>query len=82
MSVKLKHSVVTRLLKVVFGSYMLITIVLTSIQMYTEYKLTEDSIHQEIKKLPQTYGPSLGNALWTFNNESLHTKYHLYMVLK
>lgn len=73
LSVKLKHSVVTRLLKVVFGSYLIITIVLTTIQMYTEYKLTEDSIHQEIKKLPKTYGPSLGNALWTFNDESLHT---------
>jgi len=73
LSVKLKHSVITRLLKLVFGSYLIITVILTTLQMYTEYKLTENSIRQEIEKLPITYGPSLANALWTFNEESLHT---------
>jgi len=73
LSVKLKHSVVTRLLKLVFGSYLILTIILTATQMYTEYKLTEGAIRHEIEKLPNTYGPSLANALWTFNEKSLHT---------
>jgi len=71
--ISLKHSIVTRLLKVVFGLYLVVTVVLTATQMYTEYKLTQNAVHSEINKIPKTYGPSLANALWTYNEEGLHT---------
>jgi len=70
--VKLKFSIATRLLKVILGLYLLVAVVLTSIQMYTEYLLTRNTVMDEIQQLEQTYGPGLGNALWTFNTEGLN----------
>lgn len=69
---KLKNSIATRLLKIIFGLYLIVTIIITALQMVTEYELTQNTVHDEIKTLPQTYGPSLGEALWTFNKSSLH----------
>ena len=69
---KLKNSIATRLLKIIFGLYLVVTIILTALQMVTEYELTQTAVQDEIKILPNTYGPSLGEALWTFNKSSLH----------
>ena len=71
--VNLKHSIATRLLRVIFGLYLVVTIILTGTQMYAEYQLTSETVLDEIKQLEKTYGPGLGNALWTYNNDGLRS---------
>lgn len=72
-SVGLKNSVTTRLIKVVFGCYLIVTIVVTVVQMITEYNLTERSVTNEISRLETTFGPGIRSALWTFNTAALRS---------
>ncbi|MBF0236645.1 MAG: hypothetical protein HQM12_02970, partial [SAR324 cluster bacterium] len=71
--VKLKDSLATQLLTVIFGLYFIVTVIVTAIQLSAEYYDVKDSVQQEIQHLPKTFGKGLEESLWMFNYDLLHT---------
>ncbi len=67
----LNHSIATQLLRVVFGLYLVVTIIVTAIQMGMEYKQMEKEIAQELTSLPTNYQQGIANAMWTYNTTLL-----------
>lgn len=64
-------SIAGRLLRIIFGCYFVVTILVTSIQLTAEYKHTEDRLVQEIQAMQHTFGPGIANAMWRFNDDIL-----------
>lgn len=62
--IHLKDSIATRLLKVVFSIYVVISICLTAFHMYTEYANTKKAVRQEIEALYNMIHVGLTNAFF------------------
>ena len=71
--IKFKNSLSTRLLKVIFGLYCIVTVIVTMIQLVAEYYHTKQSITKEIQLLPKTFGDGIAESLWMFNDSLLHS---------
>ncbi len=71
--VRFHDSIATELVKVIFGLYLAVTIVITGMQMYSEYQHTENEILQDIRDLEATFNSSIANSVWTFNDEALQS---------
>ena len=71
--IPLNKSIATRLLKAVFGLYLVVTIVVTISAMVTEYNHTGDEIETEIIDLQETMLPIIASALWTYDKPSLQS---------
>ena len=67
------QSIATQLLKIIFGVYFLVTLMVTSTQLISEYIHVQNSISQEILVLQNTFGPGLADAIWTFNRKLLQS---------
>lgn len=61
--VPIKHSIATRLLKVVFGIYLIVAVALTLIYMNAEYNRAKTEILTDLVALEKTITPSLRQAL-------------------
>ena len=64
-------SIATRLLRIIFGSYFVVTVVVTATQLAAEYRHTEDRVGREIDAMQQTFGPGIADAMWRFNDDTL-----------
>ena len=64
-------SIAARLLRIIFGSYFVITVVVTAIQLTAEYRHTEDRLGREIDAMQQTFGPGIADAMWRYNYDTL-----------
>ncbi len=73
MSKSKKHSIAIKLLKVVFGIYFALTLVITMIHVAVEYFHTRESVQQELASIQQTFEPALRLALWQINQHQLHS---------
>ena len=71
--VTLRKSISTQLFRKIFGFYLLVTIIVTAIQMTFEYQHVREEILFEIERLPTTYITSLGGALWTYNERAIRS---------
>jgi len=71
LSVDFRNSITTQLLRVIFGLYLVVTIILTSIQMSLEYKSVKDEISEEIQQINKIHNTGISKALWTFNTPLL-----------
>ncbi len=71
--VTLRNSIATYLFKVIFGLYLVVTIIVTITQMVFEYEHVTRTVRNEISQLPVTYIPGLGTALWTFNDRAIRS---------
>ena len=60
-----------KLMRVVFAIYLAITVVITSIQFFTEYKRTQNDVLGELKILENTFHTALSASLWQMNNIQL-----------
>jgi len=69
----IRNSIATTLLKVIFGLYLIVTIIITTIQMSSEFQHTEKIILNEIKELSKSFSPSIAAALWTYNTDGLNS---------
>lgn len=69
----LKDSLAAQLLKIIFGLYFLVTVVVTSVQLTLEYNHAKQEIQQELRTLPSTFGPGMTTAVWGYNDEILHS---------
>lgn len=60
-----------RLLKSVFGFYFFVTLVLTSIQLFSEYENEQNKVFREVANLGDTVKASLAKSIWNIDNEQI-----------
>jgi len=69
----LNKSIATRLLRVVFGLYLVIAITITVTQMVFEYQYIEDQLDNRMSSIKTSYGPSIATSLWTYNETQIQS---------
>ena len=69
----LKDSISVTLLKSVFGIYVIIALVVTSIHMLIDYNSAKKMIHEELKLYQTTFESIIGNAVWHMNQEHMNS---------
>jgi hypothetical protein len=67
----LVESIAARLLRIIFGCYFVVTVVVTGIRLTAEYLDTEDRLVREIDAMQQTFGPGISDAVWRYNVDIL-----------
>ncbi|MED5621914.1 PAS domain S-box protein [Ideonella sp. BN130291] len=70
-AVGLRDSIAARLLRIIFGAYLAVAVVVTCLQLALEYRNTEDRVVEEIQAMQQTFGRALSDAMWNYNTEVL-----------
>jgi diguanylate cyclase (GGDEF)-like protein len=68
---KLKKGIGIRLLRYVFGCYLLVTIIVTAVQLYSEYNNVKNDIFSQISNLERSFKESFMNSIWVFDIEQL-----------
>ena len=63
------RSIAARLLRIIFGCYFIVTVVVTVIQLSAEYKHTRTRVESEIEAMQHTFGPGIADAMWRFNDD-------------
>jgi len=71
--VKLKDSIATKLLIIVFSSYLIITSIVTVSHMLLMYNIQKKNIIHDLKNIQQTFESGLAIDLWLMNQESLES---------
>ncbi len=71
MSVSRQKTIGIRLLRYVFGCYFAITVVVTSIQLFSEYVHVKKNVFQELSHLGETLENSLSKSIWNYNTEQI-----------
>ena len=69
---RLKNSIATKLLKVSFSFYFILTLTVTLIHMFSDYYYTKQKIIEEIVVINETYQSGLASAIWDFNYNQLN----------
>jgi diguanylate cyclase (GGDEF)-like protein len=67
----MKSNLAARLLRIIFGCYFIVTLVVTCVQLAAEYRHTQGRVSEEIGAMQHTFGPGITGALWRFNGEVL-----------
>ncbi|MCP3891961.1 MAG: PAS domain-containing protein [Desulfobulbaceae bacterium] len=70
-SVNIKDSIATRLLRVVFGFYLVIAIGVTVGHMFMEYSYQKENIKHDLKDIQQTFERGLAIDLWQLSEEAI-----------
>ncbi len=65
-------SIAGRLLKLIFASYFVVTVIVTCVQITLEYRETESRLLRTVEDMEQTFGPAINNAVWNINYAGLH----------
>jgi len=65
----MNRSIAARLLRIIFGCYFLVTLVVTVVQLSAEYKHTRNRVESEIEAMQHTFGPGIADAMWRFNDD-------------
>ncbi len=65
----MNQSIAARLLRIIFGCYFLVTLVVTIVQLSAEYRHTRTRVESEIEAMQQTFGPGIADAMWRFNDD-------------
>ncbi len=73
MNFSLRNSIGVRLLRVVFGCYLVITIIVTAVQLYFEYANVEKGVVTELYNVGRSFEDGIGAALWTLDNEAINS---------
>ncbi len=66
-NVPIAHSISTRLLRIVFSFYLIITLIVTVIHMGSEYLYIKEGVINELRTFETTFGPGLTQSLWELN---------------
>lgn len=64
-------SIGVQFLRTVFSCYLLITIVLTSCQLYVEYNAIEKELMKKLEGIANSFEKGVGKALWNIDNDSI-----------
>ncbi|MBX2809696.1 MAG: bifunctional diguanylate cyclase/phosphodiesterase [Cellvibrionaceae bacterium] len=71
MSVSLKNTLGLTLLRYVFGFYFAATVVITSLQISSEYFHEKNNIFQELANFGETIESSIARSIWNYNQEQV-----------
>jgi len=67
------NSVAFQLLRIVFGLYLIVALALTAIQISIDYQFEKQAVIDELNKLPNTFGPGIENALWSYDKKAMES---------
>ncbi len=70
-TVKIRHSISTRLLKIVLSIYIAVTIVVTVMHILIVYDNAKSDIIRELNTIQRTFEDSLSQALWHLDKDQL-----------
>ncbi|AON53039.1 GGDEF domain-containing protein [Herbaspirillum seropedicae] len=69
MNLLSKNSLAVHLLRIIFGSYFLVTLVVTCVQLGAEYRHARSSVDNELLAMDRTFGASLASSTWRFQGD-------------
>lgn len=69
MNLLSKNSLAVHLLRIIFGSYFVVTLIVTCLQLAAEYQHTKTGIDSELMAMDLTFGASLASATWRFQGD-------------
>jgi diguanylate cyclase (GGDEF)-like protein len=61
-----------KMMRVIFFIYLVVTCLITSMQFFSEYLKTQDSILNELKQLEETVREPISTSLWQYNENQLN----------
>lgn len=67
------QSLAGRLFKTVFGSYLVLAIIVTVIQLGIEYSATSRIINSDLASLGNSFSPSVAGAIWELDRPLMKT---------
>lgn len=68
---KISNTLGTKLLRMIFGVYFIITLCITVVQCVIEYLHVKEKIASEIRSFQMTFSPGLTKALWSFDKDQI-----------
>lgn len=69
MNLLSKNSLAVHLLRIIFGSYFVVTLIVTCVQLTADYQNTKSSVQDELMAMDQTFGASLASSMWRFQGD-------------
>jgi len=60
-------SLAGRLLRVIFGCYLGVAVLVTALQILTEYRSAHRRLEADVQAMERTFGAGLADALWSYN---------------
>ncbi|PIK74086.1 two-component sensor histidine kinase, partial [Methylobacterium frigidaeris] len=60
-----------RLMRVIFGCYVLVAVGLTALQMLVAYRAASQRLQDDVAALQRTFSPGIEDAMWRYNGEVL-----------
>ncbi|NRA46549.1 MAG: hypothetical protein HRU09_16485 [Oligoflexales bacterium] len=70
-NISFDKSLGTRLLRVSFGLYMIVTLIVTAYHVVAEYFHAEEAVITETKHLISTFTQGIGVSVWNYDNDQL-----------
>ncbi|MCK5564425.1 MAG: PAS domain S-box protein [Planctomycetes bacterium] len=71
-TVRGRHSIATKLLRVVFALYIIIAAVVTISHMVMEYRYQKNNISHDLEDIQRTFEHAMAVDMWKMDQESLH----------
>ncbi len=65
------RSIASKLLRIIFGCYFVVAVLVTCAQIIAEYHHTKDRFIDELEAMNSTFGPGIGNEVWTCSQKGL-----------
>lgn len=69
MNLLSKNSLAVHLLRIIFGSYFVVTLIVTVVQLSADYQHTKAGIDNELEAMDLTFGASLASSTWRFQGD-------------
>lgn len=73
VKIKMPNSIGVRLLRKVFGYYLVITLLVTSIQIYLEYSNVEKGVLVELRNIGRSFEDGIAKASWDLDTDSIES---------
>jgi len=73
VNTELHKSIGFQLLRVVFGFYLIVTIIVTVTQLYYEYSNAENSVITELYNVGNSFEDGLQTALWSLDTQTMQS---------
>ena len=70
---KFKNSLVNRLILIIFGIYISVTVIMTALHIYVEYNDTYLTVRQELKSIRDSFTPGIAHAFWNVNLQQVRS---------
>lgn len=68
---KFKNGIGLRLLRYVFGCYLIVAVLITALQLNSEYRDVKRKVFNQINNIETTFKGSIMNSIWSFDSSQL-----------